>query len=172
MLERRGNVLDIQGGHHGFNFIDAPALENVDTIRLTGGKGRDTYDLRSPLIAPYQHFVINNFDDSPIAPQDEVFFAIADPSSMLVSTYKNNLIFVDNTNGKTLTLENVNHSQSSAYRHIDIILEKKNNDVSTQLTLKLDSLLEKMAYSTSNSPVTKEALISSFFDQAAWITTL
>lgn len=141
--QRLENALMLEGSSRD-DILAPPLLYKVQALALSGGKGRDRYQIDSTLLDHYQTIVIDNFDIEKMP--DEINFIVPDLDTVFVARHKEDLLLTTTQSG-VMIIQKVFGDDAKDYDHIKLITSDGVTTVESQVA----DLVNRMAIFTSPS---------------------
>lgn len=157
---RFGETLLLQGGESN-DVLQPIALENVKLLTMSGGKGKDRYQIDMEDRSNFKVITIDNYDAD--ASVDELELEVKDIGQILFSRKNDDLLLADHDGA--ILFKNVWGKYSHAYTHLNIVLSDK------KTIAQHESLAEWVSGMAENITQTLASLPSSQSNQAETVLT-
>ncbi|PHM48847.1 TcdA/TcdB pore-forming domain-containing protein [Xenorhabdus miraniensis] len=162
-MERINSSLILQGGKKSDDNLTLPLIDGVDSLVLHGGAGGDTYRLNKEMWNHYRAVIIDN--DDPNQTLDRLCLPIANPESILVNRYDDDLMLTDTSNGTALIVRQVFGSKAEEHQHLHINLEGASSFINVEHLVKsiskqdnINGALMDLSWASGQSAITANAV--------------
>ena len=130
--QRVGETLTLVGSN-GDDTLDPVLVQGVNSAVMSGGEGKDTYDLTADPKKQLGHIIVNNFsidrkiDVLKLANTDKAMLSRGANDNLNQSITKNDLLIMQE--GKLVVLKNVFASDKADYNHMELHANNQKYDV-------------------------------------------
>lgn len=145
-IQRMNNTLLIRGTD-GHDILQPIALENVDTLVMSGGEGQDIYQIDIEDREHYKVIAINNFDQNEA--QDALQLTVNDIKKIMIKRENNDVLFIDSHG--TIVIKEVSDPEQL---HLNIIFnDEKQNRYEQPLSDLLNTMSDNTAHLIQNMAI-------------------
>ena len=163
-VERIDRTLLLRGTD-GNDILQPIALENVDTLVMSGGEGQDIYQIDVEDRERYKVIAINNFDQNEA--QDALQLTVNDIKEMMIKRENNDVLFIDSHG--TVVIKEVSDPEQL---HLNIIFnDEKQNRYEQPLSDLLNTMSDNTAHLIQNMAIFDKQTSSEQITSSTYQTT-